>query len=881
MRSAADFRKLTPRRIKAADIVVVSQSLVETNNYTESLSLFASGFLPKFVGGGRSYLHGYKKIVTPGKPSPDSNVERAGKLETRLRMLMRPAAFGGGPINVYADMMRNVPATLKAQVPDKVRGRLHGEKYIANAAANKAKYEERLAVKMGAKEEGKFMSSADAADVEKEKLLCTKLWGGLARGKLKWQDVAGLPLECFRFHRIVVDEYTYLTGKRSTLMFSLQFGLRSRFRWVLSGTPAVFDYDSVNATAKFVGVGIGSEAINDMTAKQAANAGMSQTEIFLHKRERHSFEWLERQHMHAQSFNDLAVRKTDPDYRKWRVHEHRVGVTLPPHEVALHLELKVYLATFEDGSEWRHVLSHKRAIEANEDGHRVRRLRNIITSAESKEEALLKSLCGLHSNAARGQQASVSALASIKTVVDQRYRELCEAKNEFAIGFADAVALHKSIVKGTACNRLAATADEKKLMACRCPKTKYFGNKTERLREYAKEKHFSEALQGIESLSGFDSMTGQDPQWAYDLREMVRACQAGTLKEGTDQFREQFLSGLDHSLDQGAESVAVKVTKLAKVAGKTLKVPKAKGEDIFAERYKMLRSLVDVKLRTLNTEVINRYRSHRFIHAIYKLVKEGLDEGADVEEDEDGDVVMAVPAASACCVCGKPMKRKDIAVLSCCGHVGHRACVDEAVLANQTCGYTVKAKAGKANNGEKEVGDVTLKCSVNASVADIIPVSKLGCRCDLPKGHAGASPSGKHGAKLTALVNLLKDILDPEKEEAEEDAEAGDVRVVLFVQYSDLMHAVRDMLIQEGIPAIAIEGSTPAEIIRADKAISGFKDRQLSGFSERVLLLNSSDVSASGVTLVRANHVIFLHPLFASSQHEFDSKERQAIGRVR
>lgn len=47
------------------------------------------------------------------------------------------------------------------------------------------------------------------------------------------------------------------------------------------------------------------------------------------------------------------------------------------------------------------------------------------------------------------------------------------------------------------------------------------------------------------------------------------------------------------------------------------------------------------------------------------------------------------------------------------------------------------------------------------------------------------------------------------------------------------------------------------------------------------MILNSSDVSASGVTLVRANHVIFLHPLFVSNQHEFDSKERQAIGRVR
>ena len=52
------------------------------------------------------------------------------------------------------------------------------------------------------------------------------------------------------------------------------------------------------------------------------------------------------------------------------------------------------------------------------------------------------------------------------------------------------------------------------------------------------------------------------------------------------------------------------------------------------------------------------------------------------------------------------MKRQDIAVLSCCGHVGHRACIEEAVLANQTCGYKVDAEAGKRGNIKKEDSDV-------------------------------------------------------------------------------------------------------------------------------------------------------------------------------
>jgi hypothetical protein len=254
----------------------------------------------------------------------------------------------------------------------------------------------------------------------------------------------------------------------------------------LSGTPDVFTYDAVNTSARFVGIGIGSENINDMTTKEATNAGMSQTEIFLHKREQHSYDWMSRQHEQAQVFNDIAVRKTDPDYHKWRVHEHRIAVTLPPHEIALHLELKVYLATFEDGSEWRQVLTQKRAIETSEDGHRVRRLRNIITSADSKEEALLKSLCGVYNGLSARVTSSLSGggggpLSGIRAVVRQRRKELTEAKQEFAVYFADAIALHNSIVYGGTCPRLSKTSDKKKLLHKSMPKAcTDFGDRTKR-----------------------------------------------------------------------------------------------------------------------------------------------------------------------------------------------------------------------------------------------------------------------------------------------------------------------------------------------------------------------------------------------------------------
>ena len=72
--------------------------------------------------------------------------------------------------------------------------------------------------------------------------------------------------------------------------------------------------------------------------------------------------------------------------------------------------------------------------------------------------------------------------------------------------------------------------------------------------DYAKEKHFSEAIEGIHSLSGFDSMTGQDAEWTVALQDLVSRALDGTLPEGTAEFREEFFSTLDIELDTTAAS---------------------------------------------------------------------------------------------------------------------------------------------------------------------------------------------------------------------------------------------------------------------------------------------------------------------------------------
>lgn len=48
-----------------------------------------------------------------------------------------------------------------------------------------------------------------------------------------------------------------------------------------------------------------------------------------------------------------------------------------------------------------------------------------------------------------------------------------------------------------------------------------------------------------------------------------------------------------------------------------------------------------------------------------------------------------------------------------------------------------------------------------------------------------------------------------------------------------------------------------------------------------MLILNLSDASAAGTNLTAANHVIFVSPLHAPSQHSYDAANTQAIGRIR
>jgi len=92
------------------------------------------------------------------------------------------------------------------------------------------------------------------AEKPREKISQKDPWSLRSPGvRRDWTQMKCPPLEMFHFHRLVIDEYTYLEGK----VYSLVTNLHSDHRWILSGTPPTEDFTSVQTIAAFLGVHLG------------------------------------------------------------------------------------------------------------------------------------------------------------------------------------------------------------------------------------------------------------------------------------------------------------------------------------------------------------------------------------------------------------------------------------------------------------------------------------------------------------------------------------------------------------------------------------------------------------------------------------------------
>lgn len=120
----------------------------------------------------------------------------------------------------------------------------------------------------------------------------------------------------------------------------------------------------------------------------------------------------------------------------------------------------------------------------------------------------------------------------------------------------------------------------------------------------------------------------------------------------------------------------------------------------------------------------------------------------------------------------------------------------------------------------------------------------------------------KYGSKIASVMMKLEDI-------RRKDPAA---KCVLYCQFSSLRIVLKEAFEELQIKFLPLQGNP--EQIR--NILGEFQDVQ----SEKWLLLCSMDTQAAGTNLQVANHVVFVHPLYAENRDQVGAWEAQAIGRL-
>lgn len=147
-------------------------------------------------------------------------------------------------------------------------------------------------------------------------------------------------LHMFAFRRIIVDEFTYIHGK--TLLALLK--LAGQFRWMLSGTPPIHDYDNVNTIAKLLGTRVstydeeeGKFGFGKDGSKMAKDKSDAQQFHFYQNLV--SAAYAKTVYDHATQFSAKFIRKSQPDATLPPRHDHTHEFDLRPSEMVTYLEV--------------------------------------------------------------------------------------------------------------------------------------------------------------------------------------------------------------------------------------------------------------------------------------------------------------------------------------------------------------------------------------------------------------------------------------------------------------------------------------------------------------------------------------------------------------
>lgn len=216
-----DLNSLSVEEVKGADIVLMAWSIFSSKVYPAKIAAFAA--MPEGPdAGGRAFTSWIEEAS-----------KRIGQNTNELKSCEEVSEFG----TILQEKLEEKIEENEVHQSVPAKNRLKGAAYVkSKAATDKGKGKE----KRPAKPASGSGSLIDAFKFEQASSI----------GEMK-----SPPLQMFHFHRLVVDEYTYVNTKEYAYVNSF----KATYRWVLSGTPRLGDFADVKVLAGFLGVHLGED----------------------------------------------------------------------------------------------------------------------------------------------------------------------------------------------------------------------------------------------------------------------------------------------------------------------------------------------------------------------------------------------------------------------------------------------------------------------------------------------------------------------------------------------------------------------------------------------------------------------------------------------
>ena len=876
IKDMTSFNNTTVEQIENADIVVVNFVVLSNDSYHERLARLGganAGSLPSSKMGGRHFDAVYNTSVTglearcvalrKDRSQALQDIERdalshyneeqkAKKMGQCMRLDGKKSVYK----NVREDLTKNLqqkPATPVKKSPMKSpkKSPLFEAKKSASVDTTTPESESEDEEASSSKVNRKTATHVWSKDARNTQMTKNQRdpWGLASNACMKqFSKMTCPPLELFCWNRVVIDEFHYLEEKKDRArVLTLVLGLKSNYRWCLSGTPPHKDFRDVLSLARLLGVHLGVDDVPPQANGQSQGRGggrdadSTSSEKFSNMLDLKSVQWHQRRHVVAQDFLDRFVRQNIAEIDEIPQEEHLRMVKLPPAERAIYLELETHLKSLEMNSK------KAKKSKKHSKGDRESRMQAALEDSANAEEALLKRCAHFDING-----TSKTAIETCTGIVKMREVQMLECRKDLVKNIAQAARQRIRITKMKEITSSPPGEGWKKPY----PKTKDWVGCTRNDNKEVEDR-LQVFLDDVDMNKGV--MNGADGEVYASLLEIKNEALELARKNPNELASRYAAANTDVDINYDSDEDDEKKKKIVYGTDNKDKNKKDNRPQQFVVFYMKMALREHVHhIRSLTKELTGRVRSLRYFRAVLDFNKKGC----------------RVKCSGGKKGCKGEVGPEDGGLLSCCGHTGCLECL-KYVSCREEC--------------------VHADCQASVKVESVVTGEELGCKQD----HAAG---GMWGAKLTTIVESIKEwVKDGDriivfvqfKDLKEKISEALDAKKILNLKVQGTVSAqvkALDVMQMDDEEADAhlkgmkwqdYEKTYGRMTEKAKKDGKTVPDYKKEDGLPKVLLLTMDDESSSGINLTSCNHAVFVHPLLAGSQQLYDAYETQAIGRLR